>query len=75
MAWSGPLLLEFFGITVDSLRAAGGVIVLLIGLHMLFNKSEHKHSPAELDDAASRASIAVVPAEEDGEAWAGSSSR
>lgn len=61
VAWSGPLLLEFFGITVDSLRAAGGVIVLLIGLHMLFNKSEHKHSPAELDDAASRASIAVVP--------------
>jgi multiple antibiotic resistance protein len=61
VAWSGPLLLQFFGITVDSLRAAGGVIVLLIGLHMLFNKSEHKHSPAELEDAASRASIAVVP--------------
>jgi MarC family membrane protein len=61
VAWSGPLLLQFFGITVDSLRAAGGVIVLLIGLHMLFNKAEHKHSPAELEDAASRASIAVVP--------------
>jgi multiple antibiotic resistance protein len=61
VAWSGPRLLEFFGITIDSLRAAGGVIVLLIGLHMLFNKSEHKHSPAELEDAESRASIAVVP--------------
>jgi multiple antibiotic resistance protein len=61
VAWSGPRLLEFFGITVDSLRAAGGVIVLLIGLQMLFNKSEHKHSPAELEDAESRASIAVVP--------------
>ncbi len=61
VAWSGSLLLEFFGITVDSLRAAGGVIVLLIGLHMLFNKSEHKHSSAELEDAESRASIAVVP--------------
>lgn len=60
-AWSGPRLLEFFGITVDSLRAAGGVIVLIIGLHMLFNKSEHNHSPAELEDAESRASIAVVP--------------
>ncbi len=60
-AWSGPVMLEFFGITVASLRAAGGVIVLLIGLHMLFNKSEHKHSDAELDDAESRASIAVVP--------------
>jgi small neutral amino acid transporter SnatA (MarC family) len=37
------------------------VIVLLIGLQMLFNKSEHKHSSAELEDAQSRASIAVVP--------------
>jgi multiple antibiotic resistance protein len=61
MAWSGTLLLKFFGISVDSLRAAGGVIVLIIGLHMLFNKSEHKHSSAELKDAESRPSIAVVP--------------
>jgi multiple antibiotic resistance protein len=61
VAWSGPRLLEFFGINADSLRAAGGVIVLLIGLHMLFNKSEHQHSPAELEDAESRPSIAVVP--------------
>ncbi len=60
-AWSGTLLLDFFGITVDSLRAAGGIIVLLIGLHMLFNKSEHQHSPAELEDAKPRASIGVVP--------------
>ncbi len=61
VAWTGSLLLEFFGITVDSLRAAGGVIVLLIGLHMLSNKSEHQHSPAEVEDANTRASIAVVP--------------
>jgi multiple antibiotic resistance protein len=61
VAWSGSLLLEVFGISVDSLRAAGGVIVLLIGLHMISNKSEHQHSPAELADAKPRASIAVVP--------------
>lgn len=61
MAWSGSLMLDFFGITVDSLRAAGGVIVLLIGLQMLFNKSGHKQSSAELKDAQSRESIAVVP--------------
>jgi multiple antibiotic resistance protein len=48
-------------VTVDSLRAAGGLIVLLIGLHMLFNKSEHKHSSKELEDAQDRSSIAVVP--------------
>jgi multiple antibiotic resistance protein len=61
VAWAGPGLLTFFGVTVDSLRAAGGLIVLLIGLHMLFNKSEHKHSSKELEDAKDRSSIAVVP--------------
>jgi multiple antibiotic resistance protein len=61
VTWAGSIVMTFFGVTIDSLRAAGGVIVLLIGLHMLFNKSEHKHSEAELDDAETRASIAVVP--------------
>ncbi len=61
VTWSGSLLLGLFGITINSLRTAGGVIVLLIGLQMLFNKSEHKHSPAELEDAKTSASIAVVP--------------
>jgi multiple antibiotic resistance protein len=61
VAWSGSLVLEFFGITVDSLRAAGGIIVLLIGLHMLSNKSGHQHTSAELADAKPRASVAVVP--------------
>ena len=61
VVWTGGALLEFFGISVHQLRAAGGVIVLLIGLHMLFNKSEHKTSAAESEDAKTRESIAVVP--------------
>ena len=61
VTWSGPMLIHFFGITVDTLRAAGGIIVLLIGLNMLFNKSDHKHSPSELKDTESNGSIAVVP--------------
>ena len=61
VTWAGSFMLRFFGITVDSLRAAGGVVVLIIGLHMLFNRSEHKSSSAEADDAGSRESIAVVP--------------
>ena len=59
--WTGGALLKFFGISVHQLRAAGGIIVLLIGLHMLFNKSEHKTSTTEADDAKTRESIAVVP--------------
>ncbi|MCA9221276.1 MAG: NAAT family transporter, partial [Planctomycetales bacterium] len=61
VTWSGSFVMKFFGLTVDTLRAAGGIIVLLIGLHMLFNKSEHKHTAAELEDAKSNDSIAVVP--------------
>jgi len=61
VTWGGPTLFKFFGVTVNSLRAAGGVIVLIIGLHMLFNKSEHKGSDAERKDAQSSDSIAVVP--------------
>ena len=61
VTWGGPLLFKFFGVTVHSLRAAGGIVVLVIGLHMLFNKSEHKQSDTELEDAESKESIAVVP--------------
>ena len=61
VVWTGGALLAFFGISVHELRAAGGIIVLLIGLHMLFNKSEHKTSAVESDDAKARESIAVVP--------------
>lgn len=61
VAWTGSIVMSFFGLTVDSLRVAGGVIVLLIGLQMLFNKSAHKHSTGELDDAKTKESIAVVP--------------
>jgi multiple antibiotic resistance protein len=61
VTWAGSGVMAFFGITIDSLRAAGGTIVLAIGLHMLFNKAEHKQSATELEDAQTRASIAVVP--------------
>ena len=61
VAWAGSIVLTFFGVTVDSLRAAGGVIVLMIGLQMLSNNQDHRRSPEELKDAKSRASIAVVP--------------
>lgn len=56
--WAGGEILIIFGITVDEIRTAGGLIVLLIGLHMLFNKDEHKTSSTE---TASTESIAVVP--------------
>lgn len=56
--WAGGEMLKIFGITVDEIRTGGGLIVLLIGLHMLFNKDEHKTSETE---KSSTESIAVVP--------------
>lgn len=61
VAWTGSAILGFFGISVAALRTAGGLIVLLIGLHMLFNKAEHKHTPDEVADGKARASVGVVP--------------
>lgn len=61
VTWTGSAVLEFFGINVHELRAAGGVIVLLIGLHMLFGGGEHKQTSSEAADAKTRDSIAVVP--------------
>jgi len=61
VVWTGGLLLKLFGINVNELRAAGGIIVLMIGLHMLFNKSEHKTSVSETQDAKEQTSIAIVP--------------
>lgn len=59
--WAGGEMLKLFGITVDEIRAAGGLIVLLIGLNMLFNKDDHKTSPDEVTSTDPGDSIAVVP--------------
>lgn len=61
VTWTGSAILKFFGINIHELHAAGGVIVLLIGLHMLFGGSDHKQTQSEADDAKTRDSIAVVP--------------
>jgi len=61
VVWAGSMAMQLFGITVDTLRASGGIIILLIGLRMLFNNSDHKHSDDELEEAGSSDSIAVVP--------------
>ncbi len=59
--WAGSFVLQLFQITVDEIRAAGGLIVLLIGQHMLFNKEDHKTSNAETKNIQSEDNIAVVP--------------
>ena len=61
VTWTGGALLKFFGINVHELRAAGGVIVLLIGLSMLRIDNSHRQTSSEAKADAERDQIAIVP--------------
>lgn len=61
-AIGGNLILEFFGITVDSLRVAGGVLLFLVAIDMLRGEKEQKKvTEAEILDANLREDISVFP--------------
>ena len=34
---TGTAILDFFGITLDSFRMAGGILLLLIGIHIVMD--------------------------------------
>ena len=53
--WVGTYLLELFGISINALTVAGGIIVLLIGLNMLSSNSSASTS------SSSSVNIGVVP--------------
>ena len=61
MLWAGNTILGFFGLTVDTLRAAGGIIVLLIGLNMLSNNNSHRHTPSETEEEHQNTTVGIVP--------------
>ena len=58
----GLKILEFFNISLASFQVGGGMLLLTAAMAMLnAQPAEAKTNQAELDDASSRASIAVVP--------------
>ena len=60
--WIGDQLIHLMGITIDSFRFAGGIILLLSGLAMLQSKeSPISHTPEDDVAAEERSSIAIVP--------------
>jgi multiple antibiotic resistance protein len=59
--WVGEELLEFFGVSIPGLQAAGGLIIALIGVSMLHSKQSAIHSSGEEPDSAQKESIAIVP--------------
>jgi len=61
-ALMGLHILEFFGISLASFQVGGGMLLLTSALAMLnAQPAEAKSNEAEMQDAAARASIAVVP--------------
>jgi multiple antibiotic resistance protein len=58
----GLQILEFFNISLASFQVGGGMLLLTAAMAMLnAQPAEAKTNQDELDDASSRASIAVVP--------------
>ena len=58
----GLQVLEFFGISLASFQVGGGMLLLTSALSMLnAQPAEAKATRGEVDDAATKASIAVVP--------------
>ncbi len=61
-ALAGLQILALFGILLASFQVGGGMLLLMSALSMLnAQPAEAKATRDEVDDAASRASIAVVP--------------
>ena len=59
---AGEAILHFFGIGLPAFRVAGGLLVLLMGISMLYAKDDRtRHTPEERAESYEKESVAVVP--------------
>jgi len=59
---SGEIILKLFNITADSLRVAGGVLLFLVAIDMLFARTTRESiTSEELKEAEQRENISVFP--------------
>jgi len=54
----GEALLQFFGISINSFRTAGGILLMMMSFTMLFTQNPER---AEVADGDTTSSIAIVP--------------
>jgi len=65
--WGGNMILKLFGISIEAFQAGGGILILLMAIHMLQAKqSPMKQTKGESDELSeaeikSMLSVAVVP--------------
>ncbi|MDR4505068.1 MAG: MarC family protein [Candidatus Scalindua sp.] len=61
-AFTGEAVLQLFHITVDSLRVAGGILLFLIAIDMLYARTSRESvTPEEIKDASGREDVSVFP--------------
>lgn len=58
---AGAVILEFFGISLQALRVAGGLIIARIGFQMLSPEPERPISRRDQDESADKDDIAFTP--------------
>ena len=60
--FGGDLILKLFGITIDSFRVGGGILLLIISISMLHGRiSATKHTSEEIAESGEKGSVAIVP--------------
>lgn len=57
----GKLIFTFFGVSLPALRVTGGIMIALIGYHMMHGKASRSHSAADAYDGDDATSIAISP--------------
>lgn len=60
----GKAIFELFGITLPALRITGGVLIFLVGFHMLHGQASKIHHPekrAVEDDSTQSSDVAISP--------------
>jgi len=60
-SWSGVYILNFLGISIPALRAAGGIILLLSSLPMVMKGHSPRQKIVEKEDQENWKSVVVVP--------------
>jgi len=58
----GEVLLNFFGITIDSFRVGGGILLLILSISMLHGKNNAtRQTSEEMQESGEKESVAIVP--------------
>ena len=59
---AGDLILGFFGVTIDSFRVGGGILILLMAIGMLHARNTHlRQTEEEADESIEKEGVAIVP--------------